>query len=394
MSINQNFPEVSPSLLLDFANSRTLDPRITFERASIGTYVASNGLIKTAAADEPRFDHNLTTGESLGLLIEEQRTNLFPYSGNTTITSSSNVTTSRSTGVDGNPTSALNAIYTSGSGAFILSANTVVSATNTYTFSIYMKRNSGTTTGVMYSYFNSGTAGQWSGTILNEDGQHLGQAPIGVWKRYSKTITVTSGTGVQITLPGYDSNGLNVDYFGGQIELGSFPTSYIPTSGSQFTRQPDKASITGTNFSDWYNQNEGTIYVDDKMANTAVDWGSVVGFMGQTDNNYRILVFRNYTGLTDQFELYNNGQQVAFEIPRTNTEYHKVSIALKNNDVALSFNDDYLLTDTSVTLPIVDRLEFGSTLSSSFDVRYVGHIKKLAYYPQRLTDSQLQNLTK
>jgi len=67
MSINQNFPEVSPSLLLDFANSRTLDPRITFTRSSIGTYVASNGLIKTAAADEPRFDHDPETGESLGL---------------------------------------------------------------------------------------------------------------------------------------------------------------------------------------------------------------------------------------------------------------------------------------------------------------------------------------
>ena len=53
---------------------------ITFSRASTGTYVDSDGLIKTAVADAPRFDHDPVTGESLGLLIEEERTNLFTYS--------------------------------------------------------------------------------------------------------------------------------------------------------------------------------------------------------------------------------------------------------------------------------------------------------------------------
>ena len=81
MSINQNFPNVFPSVSLDFENSKTLDPRITFTRSSVGTYVGADGLIKTAAVSEARFDHNPTTGESLGLLIEEQRTNSFLYSG-------------------------------------------------------------------------------------------------------------------------------------------------------------------------------------------------------------------------------------------------------------------------------------------------------------------------
>ena len=51
MSISQNFPEVYTSLTLDFANSKTLDPRITFTRSSTGTYVGADGLIKTASAD-------------------------------------------------------------------------------------------------------------------------------------------------------------------------------------------------------------------------------------------------------------------------------------------------------------------------------------------------------
>ena len=75
MTIKALFPTVRPTLNLDFANTKTLDPRVTFTRASTGTFVGSNGLIQTAASNIPRFDHNPTTGESLGLLVEEARTN-------------------------------------------------------------------------------------------------------------------------------------------------------------------------------------------------------------------------------------------------------------------------------------------------------------------------------
>ena len=74
-----------PSLDLRFAESKSLvdaasgQSLVTFTRASSGTYVGSDGLIKTATTNEPRFDHNPTTGESLGLLVEEQRTNGFTY---------------------------------------------------------------------------------------------------------------------------------------------------------------------------------------------------------------------------------------------------------------------------------------------------------------------------
>ena len=68
------------SLDLQFARTKTLDPRVTFTRASSATYVGSDGLIKTATTDEARFDHDLTTGESLGLLVEESRVNYFEWS--------------------------------------------------------------------------------------------------------------------------------------------------------------------------------------------------------------------------------------------------------------------------------------------------------------------------
>ena len=56
---SDDYPTIEPSLKLDFANARALDPRITFTRASTATYVGANGLIKTAGVDEARFDHDL-----------------------------------------------------------------------------------------------------------------------------------------------------------------------------------------------------------------------------------------------------------------------------------------------------------------------------------------------
>lgn len=64
-----------PALSLDFTTG-ALDSRITFTRASVGTYFDTSGVIQTATSGTPRFDHNPTSHAALGLLIEEQRTNL------------------------------------------------------------------------------------------------------------------------------------------------------------------------------------------------------------------------------------------------------------------------------------------------------------------------------
>ena len=63
------------TLDLDFTKG-VLDPRITFTRASSGTRVGPNGLIESIPTNVPRFDHDPITCKPLGLLIEEQRTNL------------------------------------------------------------------------------------------------------------------------------------------------------------------------------------------------------------------------------------------------------------------------------------------------------------------------------
>ena len=54
------------TLDLNFAKVKTLDSKVTFTRASSATYVGADGLIKTAAVDEPRFDHDPVTVKVLG----------------------------------------------------------------------------------------------------------------------------------------------------------------------------------------------------------------------------------------------------------------------------------------------------------------------------------------
>ena len=76
MTIKPLYPSSDPTLDLNFAGARALDPRVTFTRSSVATRVGPDGLLQTVAPNVARFDHSPTTRESLGLLVEEQRTNL------------------------------------------------------------------------------------------------------------------------------------------------------------------------------------------------------------------------------------------------------------------------------------------------------------------------------
>jgi hypothetical protein len=66
-------------------------------------------------------------------------------------------------------------------------------------------------------------------------------------------------------------------------------------------------------------------------------------------------------------------------------------LVYKLNDVALSSNGTAVSTDTSAQIPVLDTLQIGVGSGSQ---QYInGSIKKLAYYPKRLTNAELQGLT-
>jgi hypothetical protein len=76
MTAIANLPDLRPSLLLDFANSGRVDPRITFSRASAATRWNAAGILEMVSAGVPRIDYHPITGKCLGLLVEGSKTNM------------------------------------------------------------------------------------------------------------------------------------------------------------------------------------------------------------------------------------------------------------------------------------------------------------------------------
>jgi hypothetical protein len=421
MSISQNFPSTRPSLNLNFARSKTLDPRITFTRTSSATYIDENGLIKIAPANSPRFDHDPVTGECLGLLVEEQRQNLLLRSeefNNTSWVKSAvgiATNTTATTAPDGSnnaekivedTTNSQHAVYQSRTGS-----------NETVTFSVFCKSAGRDKILLQLSNFFTTSANATfnlsTGVIIaissdNTDYTNtaatITQYPNG-WYRCSITTTKGSVNTTNIpTISPLDSSG-NVIYtgdgtsgiyiWGAQLEQGSFPTSYIPTSGSTATRTPDNASITGSNFSSWYNPTEWTLMIAARrnysgnflaFPNLARIWD------GTINNNIAFYGAKDSPQLTN-FSIGSGGVNqtpyVAINVPTTSQ--FKMIQALKKNDSTFGGNGTLTTTDTSVEMPVgVNQLLIGMGIGNYWG----GTISQLTYYPSRLPDNQLINLTK
>jgi hypothetical protein len=233
-----------PTLDLDFAGTKTLNDKITgtnlvtYTRASTGTYVGSDGLIKSAAVNEPRFDHDPVTRESLGLLVEEARTNLTPHSDNLAqssvyLSQFSARVNNQTLAPDGTFTGAL-VTFTGPFGA-LLKAHPVTTGV-TYTISVWLKAFPG-------QVYAGGqlTVGSNQGSATS----FASQVTTGKWIRCSHTFTSIFTRNEEIWFGRGNSTAIPVTHFyawGPQIEVGSFPTSYIPTPAT-FTARASTATF-------------------------------------------------------------------------------------------------------------------------------------------------------
>ncbi|MBM4179861.1 MAG: hypothetical protein FJ211_11125, partial [Ignavibacteria bacterium] len=137
-----SYPTSRPTLDLNFAQTKRLDPRVTFSRSSAGTLHNANGVLQSAATNTARFDHNPATGESLGLLVEEARTNQITYSN--TGFQEANVQRFAGLAPDGTFTAALVTNNTS-------NGNYGSPGAGTFTYSIFVKQGTSTTFKLQYA---------------------------------------------------------------------------------------------------------------------------------------------------------------------------------------------------------------------------------------------------
>jgi hypothetical protein len=423
------YPTIRPTLDLNFAATKTLDRRITFTRDGVGTFTDDMGIVRYASNNVPRFDHDVTTGESLGLLIEESRTNytyhsITPnastlwyesrgvFSNITTITSPDGTTDGlvlfaedTQTGPHHMKTPASTTTETIADGTTVTSSIWVkkYGSKRYISFGINKKDDSyarttidldtGAVSDTETDYTATSTAypnGWYRITVTGNGGTGTGRsAPV------NSLFLFENGTSSTISYTGDGSSGVYV--WGPQMEIGSFATSFIPTRDSNtVTRSSDQAKITGTNFTDFYNQTEGTFSVTAKPnepnngsnyyfifeAADSSDYSNAVSIGKDNGNTYRLRPMK-HSNLSDTSVAYT-----------TNSVNMAIAGSGSGDGVAV-INGTVTATSTGSPSGTQDHnvLHIGNRFPGDSSGHYYGTIKSLKYYNKRLPNAQLQGLT-
>lgn len=358
-------------------------------------------VLRTAAARVPRFDHNPLTGESLGLLIEEQRTNTLLYSelnnwtpGGTGSSTSYSLSTGTIAPTGGN---AYLMIAPQSSADIRRTTSVTATASGSHTLSMFVKDyTSGFTRILLRNDTTSINVGNFSFNFNAPSGnyQYVGNGWYRIW------ITVTTGISSGNSLiaywyPNEGSDGIlktGVGSFaaGAQLEAGAFATSYIPTIGSQVTRSADAASMTGANFASWYDNEEGTLYAEAQTNNTSNNYAGIAFLSGTAYRAIGLVYNAAPTGVI--FEVGNITGEVGIVLPTNNKPlFSKMIGTYKFNDFASCVSGQSVGTDAVGTIPVLDSLKIGALYDGNLALN--GTIKKLVYYPKRLSNAELQEIT-
>ena len=363
-------------------------------------------VLMTAPAGVARFDCDPITGKSLGLLIEESRTNLLTYSSDfsnavwtktaVTITSAANVAP------DGTLT-AQRLVEDTATSAHALGIQ-VGTVGNTETWSCYAKPSGrnwlymqcGPTSVYCNFDISNGVVGSAAGILssnITPVGNNWYRCVISFVRATNSNNFLFSSTTNSTTQPSYTGNGYSGIYiWGAQLEAGSFATSYIPTVASTVTRAADNASMTGTNFSSWYNQSQGSIYAE-YAAKGIVNYAGIFEITDTYTWN-RGLSLANNT--TDTAVYYGTGSATlavtSLPDPVVNV-INKAVVTYTNTSIGLCLNSVNLSSTTVPNSPFYGSLFIGKQTVTGADQTVSGHIRKISYYPVALSSSNLVALT-
>ena len=372
-------------------------------------------VLETAASGVARFDHNPTTFESLGLLIEESRTNLLLQSetfSTTWVATRCSITANTIVAPDGALTADKLVEDATASDTHLLTQSISFTSGTAYTYSIFAKQaEAGRFLQLLFPSAAFGSALRATFDLTNGTFQVSASITGAItfvgngWYRCSITGTATTtasatigillanssaATGAAAIYTGDGYSGIYI--WGAQLEAGAFPTSYIPTVASQVTRAADAASMTGTNFSSWYNQGAGTLYAESRCPNGIIgNLNRIASLNDGTTSNRTEIDTGSGTATIGRITTNGTSQGILSAGSYTDFQLRKSALAIQVDNFTLAANTA-TTSDTSVLVPVVDRLMIGQ--SPSANSNYLnGTIKKLAYYPLRATNAQLQGLT-
>jgi hypothetical protein len=347
-------------------------------------------------------------------LLEQASTNLALYSSafdNAAWTKTlCTITATADISPDGTQNAQLMVLGTSNAAHYINQVTTYTAAA--YTISVYIKYygqqfiqlQTGANTGV-YCNFDliNGTAGTPAGSGSPVASiQNAGNG----WYRCSITVTalaaaannfiIASNSLTATSAPTFAGNGFNgYLVWGAQVELAPSATSYIAnTAGTATVRTVDSASMTGTNFTSWYNYSGGTMYLEAASGNPATSVAPVMLNDGVVLNRVGI----NYVsgGVNTQAQINNvliQNQTVALPSTIAANTFYKTAFYFSGAGNGVSSAGQTATTySTAIGAPAVTRIDFATT-GNGITGGFNGRIKKFAYYPLALTNTQIQSLS-
>jgi hypothetical protein len=212
----------------------------------------------------------------------------------------------------------------------------------------------------------------------------LGAYPI----RTTLTFTPTAGS-LTLTVTG--------DVKFSNLETGAVATSFIPTAGAAITRNVDAVTMTGTNFSDWFNPAEGTFVARGKRYTAGVSTGVLFGISETSVFGNSTYVVNESSSSNDLIARVNSGgvAQAGISKPVDVTQNFACALGYKTNNFGFVSGLQDVSTDTSgVVSANVDRLSIGSAPWSAGATPWNGRVEKLMFYNQRLLNAELRAIIK
>jgi hypothetical protein len=358
-------------------------------------------VLQTAASGTARFDHDPVTGESKGLLIEEQRTNLALYSSDFSNWTNSSTTCETNVAIAPDGTLTADKIYATTSNTNHFTFRSCTTAGTVYTWSAYVKT-AGDAYCVIHAHNINVSAFQFStGTFVTTASgvttavQNVGDG----WYRISMTYTASSGNvyigGSPSTGYTYAGDGYSGIYiWGAQLEAGAFPTSYIKTTSAQATRNEDEAEMSAAELAKVLNVSEGTAYIAANFSFSA----NTPRFIATIANGYNRYMGFMYLGGVAYFQpsngSINSGKVISVGLNKQAISWSGASspVCYNATNGTVGSADTGTGVNTFVTYEGLNVLRFGNS-SQVFGEDQNGWVTKFALYPKALSTSELQALT-
>jgi len=280
---------------------------------------------------------------------------------------------------------------------------------NEYTFSVFAKKDEQDWFQLMYgaafdtqSYANFDLANGVVGNVGTSTDANIVDYGNG-WYRCSITCTATatiSSTYEILTTnntnsgryPSYQSTtNTNVCFlWGGQLEEQSYATSYIPSNGSQVTRNQDVCTNGGSLAT--INSTEGVLYAEIARSEEQ-NLYRLLGIDDGTSNNYVKMGFENSRGAFWIRAVINGVTSISSDNALTSNpnEFYKIAIRYQSGNSAIYINGTSVLTTTTTfSSGNFTALDFNHWNNS---LNFFGKTKCVAVWKEALSDSELQSLT-